>query len=204
MIDENLCRAELSPADRAKQTARRKAIYLSLHPKTAQYIAGANASNAVQSNATENFAVASFATDTAAKTRQTDRTVRLHAERGEKIVPEALDEIQGTPLDRGVYLDRLKRVAPDRQVQTAQQDLQRRREQQEQPRGGIVGRYAPAPATDADYAAVFGRFRRGVDWMLATPARHLIVGAGRQRAVLGQLASSLAERLDEIMEGLDR
>ena len=40
--------------------------------------------------------------------------------------------------------------------------------------------------------------------MLAIPADYLIVGAGRQRAVLGQLASSLAERLDEIMEGLER
>ena len=152
----------------------------------------------------ENFATRSFAEDTAAKTGQTDRTVRLHAERGERIVPEAFDEIQGTPLDRGVYLDRLKRVAPDQQLQTVQEDLQRRQEQQEQPRGGIVGRYAPAPATDTDYAAMFERFRRGVDWMLAIPAHHLIVGAGRQRAVLGQLASSLAERLDEIMEGLDR
>ena len=39
MIDENLVRAELSPADRAQQTARRKAIYLELHPETAH---GAN------------------------------------------------------------------------------------------------------------------------------------------------------------------
>lgn len=39
MIDENLCRAELSPSDRARQTARRKAIYLELHPETAH---GAN------------------------------------------------------------------------------------------------------------------------------------------------------------------
>jgi hypothetical protein len=35
-----LCRAELSPADRAAQTARRKAIYLELHPETAQHVAG--------------------------------------------------------------------------------------------------------------------------------------------------------------------
>ena len=39
MIDENLCRAELSPAERAKQTARRKAIYLIWHPETDQGLA---------------------------------------------------------------------------------------------------------------------------------------------------------------------
>lgn len=36
MIDENLMRAELSAADRAAQTARRKAIYLELHRETAR------------------------------------------------------------------------------------------------------------------------------------------------------------------------
>lgn len=80
MIDENLMRAELSPADRAQQTARRKAIYLELHPETAHGKASPNKE--------ENFS--SFDKDTAAKTGQTDRTVRLHAERGEKVIDEVL------------------------------------------------------------------------------------------------------------------
>jgi len=34
MIDENLCRADLSAADRARYTARRRAIHLENHPET--------------------------------------------------------------------------------------------------------------------------------------------------------------------------
>lgn len=113
MIDENLCRVDLSPADRAAQTARRKAIYLELHPETAEHVAGG------KGNATaENFsAVPSFAADTAAKTGVTDRVVRLHTERGEKIAPDVLEQVKGTDLDKGTYLDTLKKLDPDQQRQ---------------------------------------------------------------------------------------
>lgn len=129
MIDENLCRAELSPVDRARQTARRKAIYLELHPETAQHVAGAHASNAAQGNATENFSAASFAADTAAKTGVTDRVVRLHAERGEKVIDEVMDMIRGTKLDTGSYLDKIKRLPPNEQVVAATRDLAHMRSQ---------------------------------------------------------------------------
>ena len=99
MIDENLCRAELSPADRAKQTARRRAIYLELHPETAAHVAGAHASNSAQGNAAANFAVASFARATAEATGEAERTVRLDAERGEKVSEQALNLVRGTALD---------------------------------------------------------------------------------------------------------
>ncbi|MEQ1955154.1 hypothetical protein [Mesorhizobium sp. CN2-181] len=48
MIDENLCRAELSPIDRAKSTARRKAVYELLNPEAKAGTAGAIGSNAAQ------------------------------------------------------------------------------------------------------------------------------------------------------------
>jgi hypothetical protein len=40
LIDENLCRNDLSSAERAKAQARRKAIYLELHPETKHGAAG--------------------------------------------------------------------------------------------------------------------------------------------------------------------
>lgn len=107
MIDENLCRAELSPAERAAQTARRKALYLELHPETGHGRASPNKE--------ENFS--SFDKDTAEKTGVTDRLVRLHAERGEKIAPDVLEKVAGTDLDKGTYLDTLKKLAPEEQRQ---------------------------------------------------------------------------------------
>lgn len=130
MIDENLCRAELSPSDRARQTARRKEIYLSLHPETAQHVAGG------KGNATADklSAVPSFAGATASATGRDERSVRRDAERGEKVIDEVLDMIRGTSLDTGSYLDRLKRLPPNEQVAAAKRDLaisrQRTREAQ--------------------------------------------------------------------------
>jgi hypothetical protein len=78
--------AELDPAQRAKQTARRKAIYVELHPDTAH--GGDRKSDQV-----DNMSTRSFADATAELTGRDARTVRRDAERGEKIAPEVLDQI---------------------------------------------------------------------------------------------------------------
>lgn len=90
MIDENLCRAELSPAERASQTARRKAIYLELHPETAQHVSGGLSR---QGTASDNL---SFAVATAEAIGKNERTVQRDAERGEKVCDEALRLVRGT------------------------------------------------------------------------------------------------------------
>lgn len=122
MIDENLRRADPSPAERSAQISRRKAIYLELHPETAAHVAGAHASNRAQGNASANFAPA-FTTETAAAIGRSERAVQLDAERGEKVIPEVLDMIRGTKLDTGVYLDKLKKLPPNEQMTAAKRDL---------------------------------------------------------------------------------
>lgn len=97
-IDENLCRAELSPSDRAKQTARRKAIYLELHPETAHGTPGVSR----QVGDTRERADADrFTAETAKVTGASERSVQRDAERGEKIIDAAIDVIRGTVLDTG-------------------------------------------------------------------------------------------------------
>ena len=111
MIDENLMRAELSPAERAGQTARRKAIYLELHPETGH--------GAVGRGGKSGQVVHSFSEATAESTGKDARTVRRDAERGEKVCDEALSLVKGTDLDTGAYLDKLKKVeGADEQVAT--------------------------------------------------------------------------------------
>lgn len=121
MIDENLCRAELSPSDRARQTARRKAIYVELYPETKH---GANQ----HTRGVDKLSSPSFSADQAAATGVDERTVRRDAERGEKVIDEALNLIRGTKLDTGAYLDKLKRLPPNDQVHAARRDLAIERE----------------------------------------------------------------------------
>lgn len=113
-VDENLCRAELDPAMRAKFTARRKELYEYLHPETRRGVAGAHASNAAQGNASAKLAPA-FTADTAARSGQSERSVQRDAERGEKVAEDVLDMLAGRPEATGAVLDRLKRLPPDQQ-----------------------------------------------------------------------------------------
>lgn len=124
MIDENLCRAELSPSDRARQTARRKAIYLELHPETAVGVSQAAGMNAAQERGGQVVHdVDRFDVATAKITGTDARSVRRDAERGEKIFEPVFDRIRGTKLDNGAFLDRIKNLSPSEQMTAVERDL---------------------------------------------------------------------------------
>lgn len=150
MIDENLMRAELSASERAQQTARRKAIYLELHPETAN--GGDRRSIKSQTLRTENEAER-FTADTAKATGSSERIVQLNVSRGEKVIDAAHQIIRGTSLDTGTYLDRLKKLSPSEQVVAAKRDLAWHKQQQrDAAKNGIQRRIkvADVPISDEE------------------------------------------------------
>ena len=115
-VDENLCRAELDQALRAKFTARRKEIYEELHPETKKGNAqGEGKKRSVSDsknrgeidNQPSNNKTPGFVDDTAASTGRSPSTIALDAERGSKIAGDVLDEVAGTPLAKGKVLARI-------------------------------------------------------------------------------------------------
>ncbi|OLP44628.1 MT-A70 family methyltransferase [Rhizobium oryziradicis] len=107
-IDENLIRADLTPADRALFLHRRKEIYLVKFPDTAREASlkrGANLPSRQIGETGKRFTAA-----TAEATGQTERTIQRDVERGEKISRTALQMLRGTRHDKGVTLDQLKRL----------------------------------------------------------------------------------------------
>ncbi len=200
MIDENLCRAELSPVDRAQQTARRKAIYLELHPETALHIAGAHASNAAQGNATDNLSIASFASSTAAATGKDERSVRRDAERGEKVCEAALEMVRGTALDTGTYLDKIKRIEPDQQVATVRRDLDMEREKQLRPKAVAV---RAAPAEPSNPPVTFADLRGAIEFLGSLTSddfRRLC--PPNKRAAMCQRLSALIDTFEQVKEAV--
>ena len=121
-IDKNLCIAELTTAQRVRFVATRKELYELLHPETKKgaaqsagmkRAAGKTPDCKVCSEADKQ--PPSFVADTAAKTGRSERSVALEAERGANIAPDVLDEIEGTPLDKGRVLDDLKKLSHEKQ-----------------------------------------------------------------------------------------
>jgi ParB/RepB/Spo0J family partition protein len=101
-IDENLMRAELSPAERALHLAERKRVYEKLHPKTRRGVAGAEAKHGRASDRM------SFAESTAKATGKSKRTIQREVERALKI--HDLANVVDTSFDAPDQLDALAKL----------------------------------------------------------------------------------------------
>jgi ParB/RepB/Spo0J family partition protein len=111
-IEENLIRADLSPAERALHQARRKELYEKLHPETKH---GAVGRGRKKSSQNEN----SFVNDAAAKTGKGRSTIARDVTRAKQV--PVLKEIIGTSLDQGDEIDALAKFPEDEQRALAEQ-----------------------------------------------------------------------------------
>lgn len=114
-IDENLMRADLTPAETAMHVVRRQKIYEDIHGK-AKASGGHAAQKKMGHKASADSALA-FTTDTAKKTGKSKRKLQVDAARGKKV--KVLTEIAGTSLDKGVELDALAKLPEDEQRKLA-------------------------------------------------------------------------------------
>lgn len=112
-IDENLCRAELTPAQRAAAIKRRKQIWEALHPESGGSICATRLSNGRSAGPQHET---QFAAETAAVTGEPKSSINRHLARAEAL-GEDLAAVAGTSLDKGVELDALKALpVGERQV----------------------------------------------------------------------------------------
>ena len=110
LIDENLCRNDLTPAERASAQARRKAIYQQIHPETKNGGDRRSVGQLVQlKDAPPRFDEAA-----AEATGQSERAVRRDVTRGEALGEAALAKVARTSLDKGEELDALAELPTDR------------------------------------------------------------------------------------------
>lgn len=108
-IDENLERADLSPAERALHVGRRKELYEKLHPETKHGATGRRGKKDAK--------FASFTETTAKATGQSKRKIALDATRARQVV--VLADIVGTALDQGDELDALAKLPASEQRKLA-------------------------------------------------------------------------------------
>jgi N6-adenosine-specific RNA methylase IME4 len=109
-IDENLIRADLTPAERAMHIGRRKELYEKVHPETKHGGAPGKAGGGKKAKAAN---LASFEEHTAKATGKSKRSTRRDATRAKNVV--VLDEIAGTCLDKGDEIDALAKLPPKEQ-----------------------------------------------------------------------------------------
>lgn len=119
-VDENLAHSVLTTAQRAIFTAKRKAIYLALHPEKMAGQAQAAAMNRTLGNnvGAKNAATSetlTFSEETARRTGRSRRIVDMDAQRGTSIPHDVLEVVSGTDLGRGKSLNAIMRMEPEYQ-----------------------------------------------------------------------------------------
>ncbi len=98
-IDENLCRAELTPAQRAVAINRRKQIWEALHPE--------QSGTACPTLPVTGRGNTQFAAETASVSGESKRAINRHLARADALGDD-LAAVAGTSLDKGTELDALK------------------------------------------------------------------------------------------------
>ena len=109
-IDENLCRAELTPAQRAVAINRRKQIWEALHPETGGAACATGGTSCPTGRTSDGkFAEGQqrFAAETASVSGESKRGINRHLARADALGDD-LAAVAGTSLDKGAELDALK------------------------------------------------------------------------------------------------
>lgn len=111
-VDENLIRHELNPLDRGAFLLERKALYLKLHPETAQHVAGGKARHGVSSSD-----IVSFAANTAEKLGWNAKTIERAVSIAANLSAESKARLAGTGLARNqAELLALAKLGPSEQA----------------------------------------------------------------------------------------
>ena len=109
-IDENLQRANLTPAEEADHLKRRAELW------EARETAGTNCPTSLSDGRAAGPQHAEgFASETAAATGRSKRDINRAIARAENIESDVMEAVQGTVLDKGVELDALAKMEPDEQ-----------------------------------------------------------------------------------------
>jgi ParB-like nuclease domain len=116
-IDENLIRAELSPAERAIHIGKRKELYEKLHPETKATKAGGPGRAKTRRQIGDDIAQR-FTKNTAKKTSRPERTIQRDATRARRV--PVLPDIVGTSLDSGAEIDALAKLPAEEQRSLAE------------------------------------------------------------------------------------
>jgi len=149
LIDENLCRKDLSPAERIAAITRRKAIHVEIHgsPKAK----GAHAAHAAMGHEHDANAESALAfTEVIAKASgRSKRAVQVDAHRGEALGEAVLAKVAGTSLDKGEELDALPKLPPE-----TREKLIDRAEKGEKVSAKIIAKRQSGQDTKSDVNAV--------------------------------------------------